>query len=139
MKEKFFIKSDDGKEEISSTILAFQSLKKNSNLCNVVLGVSAMLFSPNVESVYSIDNDNMYLEKRLCIPGSISFYNESTICYENLKVRKKAVAKRKHRISDEELERSLDNLNVNLGQYSDIEDFIKNNSGRFINNLEKWM
>ena len=91
------------------------------------------------------NNSSIYTLKSHYIPNSKCFGPDITPCKGNCMYpkRKRAVAKFKQQFTpnDENLSTELKEREKKLlpTQEDNITDFIKNNSGRYINYLDKWL
>lgn len=132
----------------TSTILAYRGIKKNYKVHKLILGVSSLFFLSNID--YSQFATEAFCEDTNCtyIPSSVCFPGESEgiikpVSFGEKKIVAKAKIKKKYFISDEELEQRMNTDYpkeiLPNEEESSIEDFVKYNSGRFINSLDKWL
>lgn len=132
----------------TSTMLAYRGIKKNYKIHKLILGVSSLFFLSNTD--YSPFGTDTFCEDTNCtyIPSSVCFPGESEgiikpVSFGKKKIVAKAKIKKKYSISDEELEQRMGAYSpkelITNEEESSIEDFVKYNSGRFINSLDKWL
>lgn len=132
----------------TSTMLAYRGIKKNYKIHKLILGVSSLFFLSNTD--YSPFGTETFCEDTNCtyIPSSVCFPGESEgiikpVSFGKKKIVAKAKIKKKYSISDEELEKRMGAYSpkelITNEEESSIEDFVKYNSGRFINSLDKWL
>lgn len=132
----------------TSTMLAYRGIKKNYKIHKLILGVSSLFFLSNTD--YSPFGTETFCEDTNCtyIPSSVCFPGEpegiiKPVSFGKKKIVAKAKIKKKYSISDEELEQRMGAYSpkelITNEEESSIEDFVKYNSGRFINSLDKWL
>lgn len=132
----------------TSTMLAYRGIKKNYKIHKLILGVSSLFFLSNTD--YSPFGTETFCEDTNCtyIPSSVCFPGEAEgiikpVSFGKKKIVAKAKIKKKYFISDEELEKRMGAYSpkelITNEEESSIEDFVKYNSGRFINSLDKWL
>lgn len=132
----------------TSTMLAYRGIKKNYKIHKLILGVSSLFFLSNTD--YSPFGTETFCEDTNCtyIPSSVCFPGESEgiikpVSFGKKKIVAKAKIKKKYSISDEELEKRMGAYSpkelITNEEESSIEEFVKYNSGRFINSLDKWL
>lgn len=132
----------------TSTMLAYRGIKKNYKIHKLILGVSSLIFLSNTD--YSPFGTEAFCEDTNCtyIPSSVCFPGESEgiinpVSFGKKRIVAKAKIKKKYFISDEELEQRMGTCSsteiLPKEEESSIDDFVKYNSGRFINSLDKWL
>lgn len=146
MKNDIFNISSIEKGCDSSTTLAYKGIKKNYKIPEIILGVSSLFFLSNTDNYFFELEDFMPGVDKIYIPNSVCFPGESNsiispYVFEKKRMVAKAKIKKQYFISDQELLDRIDSntLNSRIDDYSDINDFVKYNSGRFISSLEKWL
>lgn len=129
----------------TATSLAYSELESNYKFQEIVLGVSSLLFFPNIGNFASSQEESLSCLGCTQIPNVQSFPKEgSSIGGANLLSKPrtgKAKIKKKYILSDEELEKRLSANTPSpiLDEENTITDFVNHNSGRLISGLEKWL
>ena len=99
-------------------------------------------YSPFGTETFCEDTNCTYIPSSVCFPGESEGIIKP-VSFGKKKIVAKAKIKKKYSISDEELEQRMVAYSpkelITNEEESSIEDFVKYNSGRFINSLDKWL
>ena len=149
MKQNYiaFIPTERNDYETATNILRRQGIKKHDKVNYLILGASILLFLSNTENAFSNNEEALprinctYISNSVCLSEEQRWFSEPSPNMTEHRIAK-AKIKKKYVISDEEMEKRVaanPTPTSTQTEEGNIDEFIRYNSGHYIDCLEEWL